>query len=207
MKRPGIIKKLMLSILGIFICLILLFYWMFGWLWVPRYRTRFNDSRDFAYKIPMSCHDTEYDYCTDIRYVYEKYRWSKIGGYVRYVDTVEHYEEEKDGYYEKLNEKIDLYSDENIEYRKRFGKDLLWCKTDTQIIDEEFLAQHSIDSKLLGKLLLSEELNEYSLLYCYYYNYDTGEFYTTSQEDLFCVLCNDDNKSFIVIRHIKTESN
>ena len=207
MKRPGIIKKIMLSILGIFICLILLFYWMFGWLWVPRYRTRFNDSRDFAYKIPMSCHDTEYDYCTDIRYVYEKYRWSKIGGYVRYVDTVEHYEEEKDGYYEKLNEKIDLYSDENIEYRKRFGKDLLWCKTDTQIIDEEFLAQHSIDSKLLGKLLLSEELNEYSLLYCYYYNYDTGEFYTTSQEDFFCVLCNDDNKSFIVIRHIKTESN
>ena len=77
MKKHGMIKKILLFVFVGLIFMILVLYILLGWMWVPRYRTGFNDSNDFAYKIGMSCHDTEYEYCTEIRYVYEKHGWSK----------------------------------------------------------------------------------------------------------------------------------
>lgn len=201
MKRPGIIKKIMLSILGIFICLILLFYWMFGWLWVPRYRTRFNDSRDFAYKIPMSCHDTEYDYCIDIKYIYEKYGWSKIGGYVRYIDTQTHYNEEKIKYLESYSDTVEIYSIISDEHKEQYRcEDIFEYDIKIDNINYEYLNKYGIDSKLIDKILIDDNLNEYELLCGYMYDLDIGLPGMSSEENNYFVLCNDDSMSFLVLR-------
>lgn len=204
MKKHGIIKKILLFVFVGLIFMILLLYILLGWMWVPRYRTGFNDSNDFAYKIGMSCHDTEYEYCTEIRYVYEKHGWSKKGGYVRYVDTQTHYNDEKRKYIESFQNSVEIYSTINDESKKNYNcDDIFTYNLENDGINQEFLDKNGIDSRLIDKLLDNESLDEYDLLCSYMYNFNVEVPGRGTEDNYFCVLYNDNTMSFIVLRHHK----
>lgn len=204
MSKNGNTRKLILVMCCVSMLVLSLAYVLLGWIWVPRYRTRFSNAKDFSYKIAMSCHDTEYEYCNDLRYVYERHGWSKSGGYIRYIDNQAHYNNEKRKYIEAFQNNVETYSIINDEYKEQYNcEDIFSYNNKSDGIDQEYLNKNGIDSKLIDKILNNERLNEYDLLCSYMYNSNVEVPGKGSEENYFCVLYNDNTMSLIVFRRHK----